>query len=204
MANQTIDASELGHELTLEDLRLPDDVAAGLGTLYDADPPATAAEWVAMLRDRKQDQDGDPPTVEDLCTTDDGAHAFVGDDRKESFICVLDPLAVPFLTDTAGTVRSTTPERGEAVEIAVAPDGIDYTHPDAVVSIGVADEVDCEACAPIEETYEQVCPFIHVFEDESAYEMWAETTDAATTSLPVETGVALAGALAEELFGPAN
>lgn len=204
MANHPIDASELGRELALDDLRLPDDVAAGLGRLYGADPPATAADWVAMLREHKQAVDGDVPTVEDLCTTDDGAHAFRSDDRTASYICVLDPLAVPFLTDTAGTVRSTTPERGKTIEITVGPDGIDYTHPDAVVSIGVADEVDCAACATIDETYEQVCPYIHVFEDGSEYETWAAKTDAATTSVPVETGVALAGALAEELFGPAS
>lgn len=204
MADQTIDASELGHELALDDLRLPDDVAAGLGRLYDADPPATAAAWVAMLRDHKRDLDGEPPSIEDLCTTNDGDHAFVGADRTESFICVLDPLAVPFLTDTPGTIHSTTPERGVGVEITVGPDGIDYTHPEAVVSIGVADEVECEACASIDDTYEQVCPYIHVFEDESEYETWAATTDAATTSVPVGMGVALAGGLAEELFGPAN
>jgi len=45
-----------------------------------------------------------------------------------------------------------------------------------------------------------VCPYIHVFEDETEYETWA----AATTSVPVETGVALAGGLAEQLFGPAS
>jgi len=142
--------------------------------------------------------------MEDLCTTDDGAHAFVGDELTESYICVLDPLAVPFLTDTPGTIRSTTPERGTTVELSVTADGVEYSHPDAVISIGVSDEVDCESCATIEDTYEQVCPYIHVFEDEAEYETWAETTDATTTSVPVETGVALAGALAENLFGPAN
>lgn len=73
-------------------------------------------------------------------------------------------------------------------------------HPNAVVSLGVADEVDCQSCAELEPTYEQVCPYIHVFEDEA----WADTTAAATTHVPVETGVALAGALARNLFGPAS
>jgi len=49
-----------------------------------------------------------------------------------------------------------------------------------------------------------VCPYIHVFEDETEYETWAAATEAATTSVPVETGVALAGGLAEQLFGPAS
>ena len=49
-----------------------------------------------------------------------------------------------------------------------------------------------------------MCPYIHVFEDETEYETWAAATEAATTSVPVETGVALAGGLAEQLFGPAS
>jgi len=157
-----------------------------------------------MLCDHKQDIDGDPPGIEDLCTTDDGAHDFVGEEREQSYICVLDPLVVPFQTDSPGTVRSTTPERGETVEITVTPDGVDYSHPEAVVSLGVADEPDCASCSSIEENYEQVCPYIHVFEDSEEYERWAESTDAATTTVPVETGVALAGAFAETLFGPAG
>ncbi|WP_277540520.1 hypothetical protein [Haloarcula laminariae] len=44
----------------------------------------------------------------------------------------------------------------------------------------------------------------HVFEDGAAYESPAATTDVATTSVPVGTGVALAGTLAESLFGPAS
>jgi len=204
MADRDIDPNEFGLELTLEEFRLPDDIAAGLGDLYGGAPPDTAAAWVAMLRDRKQDADGEPPSVADLCTTDDGPHAFVGDESGQSYVCVLDPLVVPFLTDAPGTVRSTTPERGATVEITVGPGGVDYSHPDAVVSLGVADEVDCASCTAIDETYEQVCPYIHVFEDEAEYETWAGTTDAATTSVPVETGVALAGALAENLFGPAS
>lgn len=204
MTATNIEPSELGLELPLEQFRLPDDIAAGLGDLYDTVAPDTAAAWVAMLRDHKRDLDGELPSIEDLCTADDGAHAFVGDDRSQSYICVLDPLAVPFLADTPGTIRSTTPERETTVEITVGAEGVDYSHPEAVVSVGIADEVDCDACTSIEETYEQVCPYIHVFEDEAEYETWAETTDAATTSVPAETGVALAGALAENLFGPAS
>jgi hypothetical protein len=204
MPNTEIGTDTLGLELALEQFRLPEDIAAGFGQLYGSEPPETGAAWVQLLRDRKREADGEPPSVEDLCTTDDGAHAFVGDDLTQSYICVLDPLAVPFLTDRPGTIRSTTPKRGTKVEIAVGGDGVDYSHPEAVVSLGVADETDCESCVTIEETYEQVCPYIHVFADESEYESWAATTDAATTSVPVETGVALAGAFAETLFGPAS
>ena len=204
MVANHITPTELGHELALEQFRLPDDIAARLGRLYDGDAPQTAAEWVTLLRDRKQDLDGDPPSSDDLCTTDDGAHAFLGEAREQSYICVLDPLAVPFLTDSPGTVQSTTPERGATVEIDVRADGVDYSHPEAVVSVGIADDPECASCTSIEETNEHVCPYIHVFEDEAEYEAWAAETAAATTQVPVETGVALAGALAENLFGPAS
>jgi len=204
MVPTSIEPTELGLDLSLEQLRLPDDIAAGLGSLYGTDPPETAAAWVETLRKQKQELDGEPPSVDDLCTTEGGAHAFVSDELTESYICVLDPLAVPFLTDTPGTIRSTTPERGATVEITVDLEGVDYSHPDAVVSIGVSDDVDCASCGSTEETYEQVCPYIHVFEDEAEYETWTASTDAATTHLPVEAGVALTGALAENLFGPAN
>jgi hypothetical protein len=204
MAATQITPSELGVELTLEQFQLSDDIGAGLGSLYDSDAPQTAAEWVTLLRERKRDIDGEPPSIEDLCTTDDGAHAFIGDGREQSYICVLDPLAVPFLTDSPGTIRSTTPERGETVEISVGLDGVDYSNSEAVVSVGVSDETDCTACATIDETYEHVCPYIHVFTDETEYDTWAAEIDAATTSVPVETGVALAGALAKNLFGPGS
>jgi len=204
MEANDIEPTEIGLAPALEQFRLPADVAAGLGNLYGTAPPDTAAAWVEMLRDRKRDWDGEPPSAEDLCTTKHGAHAFVGEGRSQSYICVLDSLIVPFLTDTPGTVRSTTPVRGATVAITVTADGVDYSHPDAVVSLGVADAVDCASCTSIEETYEHTCPYIHVFEDDAEYETWAETTDAATTGLSVETGVALAGGLAEKLFGPAN
>ena len=204
MVAKQITPSELGVELALEGFQLSDDIGAGLGRLYHSDAPRTAAEWVTLLRDHKRDIDSEPPSIEDLCTTDDGAHAFLGDEREQSYICVLDPLAVPFLTDRSGTIRSTTPEHGETVEITVGPDGVSYSNPGAVVSVGVADETDCADCTTIEETYKYVCPYIHVFADEAEYETWAAETDATTTSVPVETGVALAGALAENLFGPAS
>jgi len=38
----------------------------------------------------------------------------------------------------------------------------------------------------------------------TGYETWAQTTDAATTSVSVDTGVALAGGLATSLLGSAS
>ncbi|MBX0321718.1 alkylmercury lyase family protein [Halomicroarcula sp. F13] len=200
MSDDTIDAAELGHELDLDDFALPPDVAANLGTLFGTDPLETAGEWVGEMRAVKQARDGRLPTAEDLCTTDDGRHAFVGSDHRQEYVCVLDPLVVPFLRDEPGTVRSTTPVWEETVEIGVAPDGVARSHADAVVSIGVSDHVDPEADPTLERIYRQVCGYVHVFADDGEYEVWADDVDAATTSVPVSTGIALAGALATTLF----
>ena len=200
MSDVTIDADALDLELDLDSFDLPPDVAANLGTLFGSDPPETAAEWVAEMRTAKRARDGRHPTAEDLCTTDDGRHAFVGSDHRQEYVCVLDPLIVPFLRDESGTVRSTTPERGETVEIGVAPDGIVRSHEDAVVSIGVSDHVDAETDPTVEAVYRQVCGYVHVFADGEEYEAWADDVDAATTSVPVSTGIAMAGALATTLF----
>ncbi|QIO22351.1 organomercurial lyase [Haloarcula sp. JP-L23] len=200
MADDMIDTDDLGLELDLDDFALPPAVAANLGTLFGSDPPETAAEWVAEMRAVKRALDGRNPTADDLCTTDDGRHAFVGADHRQEYVCVLDPLVVPFLRDEPGTIRSTTPERGETVEIGIAPDGIARSHADAVVSLGVSDHVDPDTDPTLERIYRQVCGYVHVFADEQEYEAWADDVDAATTSVPVSTGVALAGALATTLF----
>jgi len=44
MATGKIDPSGLGLGLALEEFRLPEDIATGLGDLYGAAPPDTAAE----------------------------------------------------------------------------------------------------------------------------------------------------------------
>lgn len=200
MSDDTIDADELGYGLDLDDFDLPPDVAANLGTLFGSDPPETAGEWVDEMRAAKQARDGRLPTAEDLCTTDDGRHAFVGRNYRQEYVCVLDPLVVPFLRDEPGAVRSTTPLWEETVEIGVAADGIARSHSDAVVSIGVSDHVDADGDPTLERIYRQVCGYIHVFADGEEYEAWAEDVDAATTSVPVSTGISLAGTLAATLF----
>lgn len=204
MSETTIDADSIGLELSLEDFRLPDDIAAELGTLYGSDPPATGAEWMETMRSVKQDMDGEPPTVADLCTTDDGLHTFENDHRRGEYVCVLDPLAVPFLVDEPGTVRSTTPEREATVEVELARDGVGYSHPEAVVSLGISDHVDAGDDPTLERVYTQVCGYIHVFADESEYRTWAGGVDAVTTSVPVDTGVGIAGEIARTLFEPAG
>ncbi|WP_135302340.1 organomercurial lyase [Haloarcula amylovorans] len=204
MADDTIDWNGLGPELDLETFDLPPDVAAGLGRLYGTDPPRTGEEWVRQMRAARRETVGREPTVEDLCTTEDGLHAFVGREHRQEYVCVLDPLMVPFLTGDAGTVRSRTPERDAIVEIRIDEAGIDCSHPDAVVSLGVSEHLDGDGDPTLERIYRQVCGYVHVFEDEAEYETWATEIDAATTSVPAATGIAIGRELAATLFESAE
>jgi len=67
---------------------------------------------------------------------------------------------------------------------------------DAVVSLGVSRDAGGDGPPRQEDIYTETCPYIHVFASVDEYERWAGKTDAATTSLPVETGVAIARELA--------
>jgi hypothetical protein len=214
MSSETIDSGSIGPKLSLEDVELPPAVGERFGRLYGVDDrPRTAADWIAVTRDRLGSQ-GQEPTVEDLCTSADGAHTFVPADGRndggasggdgtadsQSYVCVLDPLAYPFLTDETGTVRSETPVRESEVVFEVGHDGVVVTPEDAVVSLGVSDHVDAVETVTFETVYRQVCGYIHAFEDEAEYEAWAADVEAATTSLPAEDGIAVAREIALTLF----
>lgn len=203
MADTTVDGRGIGPQLTLDDVVLPPAVGERLATLFDHDGDIeTAGEWIAVEREALVHDAGRMATIDDLCTTDDGAHIFSARDgsHEQAYICVLDPLVYPVLTDTPGTVRSETPVRGETVEIEVSEDGASVSHDDAVVSIGVSDHVDAVDEVTPEVIYRQICGYIHVFVDETEYAEWAEDVDAATTALPVSKGLAVAGELTSELF----
>lgn len=205
MPDTALDATRTGPTIDLADVTLPADVARGLAALYGTDEPIRdAAAWTDANRTAIRDTQGRTPTVEDLCTTPDGAHTFAprnGDDERQDYVCVLDPLAYPFLADVPGTITSRTPVRGEEIEVDVSEDGVAVSHPDAVISLGVSDHADPDAPVTLETVYRQVCGFVHLFADEDEYETWAADADAATTSVPVATGVGLATGLADALFG---
>ncbi len=196
-------ASDLGPSVDLADVRLPTDVARGFQTFYGtADPPQTVTTWIEANREAIEILDGRPPTVDDLCSVENGDHAFVAAEGAEAqdYICVLDPLAYPFITDTPGLIKSTTQVREETITIDVRPDEVIVSHPDAVISLGVAANVDGVETVTPEIIYRQICGFIHVFADQDEYETWAADVDAATTSVTVDTGIAIARALAADLF----
>jgi len=219
MSSEIVDTDSIGPKLSLADVALPPAVGERFGRLYGVeDPPRTAADWIAVTRDRLSSQregqgQEQRPTVEDLCTSDDGAHTFVGEGGRDSgsvtdgdathsqsYVCVLDPLAYPFLVGEPGTVRSETPVRDAEVVFEVGRDGLAVTPDTAVVSLGVSDHVDAVEDVTVETIYRQVCGYIHAFEDEAEYEQWKAGVEAATTSLPAEEGVAVAREIALTLF----
>lgn len=201
MATNRVDTSAIGPQLTLADLDLPPELGERFRTLYGTDePPANGAEWVDQMHQVITAERDRRPTVEDLCTVDDGDHIFVGDDAREAYICVLDPLAYPFLTGETGTVRSTTPVREETVEFELSEDDVTVSHDDAVVSLGISDHVAEFEDAPVEAVYRQVCGYIQTFEDREEYETWAADVDAVTIPLSAREGVAVAREIADALF----
>lgn len=203
--NHAID-EDVGPTIDLGTVSLPPAVADGFQTLYGtAERPRTVAGWVDATRTALAATTGQDPSVEDLCTLADGDHVFEPrpgtDDERQAYVCVLDPLLYPFLTDTPGTVRSRTQIHGETVTVDVTSDGVEVSHPDAVVSIGVSDHVEAVADLTPAVVYRQVCGYVHVFADEAEYETWATEVEAATTAVPIATGIAVAKELAEVLFG---
>ncbi|WP_436929309.1 organomercurial lyase [Halosimplex halobium] len=189
-----------GENRPAEDVSLPADVGEAFGRLYGTDPPATVGEWAETMRAVVEAERGRAPTVDDLCATDDGDHAFVGEGTEQAYLCVLDPLVYPFLTGERGTVRSTTPVRGAEVTVEVGDDGVAVSHEDAVVSVGVSTDPDRVDDGPVETVYREVCGYIQTFEDRAEYETWAAGVDAATTAVPAAEGAAVARELTETLF----
>ena len=201
MSTETEERGSIGPTISLTSVTLPPAVGEGFAELYGADErPETAAEWVADMRATVQRVYDRTPTVDDLCTVDGGNHAFVGQSETQTYVCVLDPLAYPFLTGETGTVRSKTPVRGAEVTFEVDTGGVTLSHDEAIISVGVSDDVEADNERPIETVYREACGYIQTFEDEAEYEAWAADVDAATVALPAREGVALAQQLAGALF----
>lgn len=201
-ANEPNETSEID---SVEHRRIPPEVAENLRLLYGTDDgPATFGEWIEAIATVFGDDW--PPAIDDLCHDDEGRHrAVVGTgDGTETyrFVCVLDAILLPFLVessvgDSAGKsveVASECPETGERVTTRASRDRIEVDPDDAVLSFGVA-ETDEHAEPTAELTYGAMCPYIHAFADRDAYDRWAAETDAPTTALPLDEGLALARAI---------
>lgn len=201
MAATDFDPDAIGPDVPPADVPLPSHVGERLATLYDrAERFETAAEWLAATERVVGDGTDGAATEADLCRVDDGAHVVEVDGERTGFACVLDPLVVPFLRERPATIRSESRVGGEPIVVEVASDGVAVRPAGAVVSLGVADDLDADAPLTPERVYREVCPYVHAFASPAEYETWAADAPAATTSVPMATGVALARGIADRLF----
>lgn len=160
--------------------------------------PEAFGDWidaVAALADRA-DVELD---LDALCTTDDSPHRATFDGRTQHYRCAFDPFVVPFLADGVDEVEieTTAPDTGAPVSLTVATDGVDVEPSDAVISFGVAADVEgppADGASPLL-AYERFCPYGHAFPDRDEYEAWAADVDAVTTAIAVPDALELARAL---------
>lgn len=182
--------SESTSESTTE-TRLPDHVVDAFATAYDRPPVDTLDEWVALLPELYPEW---PPGVDELCHAEDGLHRASTPNDDHRFVCVLDAMFVPYLTDDPVAIHSTPPE-GEGVTLDVAADGTVDAPAGAVVSFGAV-PTPPDGAVTAEHTYATICPAIHVFPSLADYERWDAGADAETTPLSVERATALVARMA--------
>lgn len=199
MSTTPFDGDSIGPELDLADIALPPHVGARLAAVCGTDGRVeTGADWVDAIQATVDPDVSGPVTEADLCHAADGAHTVQIGDESVSFVCVIDPLMVPFIRQTTGTVTSQPPVGDERVEIEIGSAEATATPATAVISVGVTRDSGSTPPSPAQ-LYEAVCPYVHAFPSIEAYEEWAGTVDAATTSLSLPTGVAFARELAHVL-----
>lgn len=201
MAANGFDPNAIGPDVTPADVPLPPHVGERMATLYGSDDRfETAAEWLRATERIVGDGTGDGATEADLCRVDDGAHTVEVDGERAAFVCVLDPLVVPFLRGRPATVRSESQVDGDPVVVDVEANGAAVRPEGAVVSLGVAHDLAEDDPLTAERVYGEVCPYVHAFASPAEYERWDAEVAAATASVPMATGVALSRGIAERLF----
>lgn len=175
---------------------LPDAVGRELGHIYGTGRVETYGNWIETMTavmDREL-------TVDDMCHVDDARHEVTVSGETDEYICVVDPLAVPFIQDEPAVVRSDVPGSDETVTAWIEGDGTLTVDPEtAVVSFGAASAAGVDVEDPVERGYVALCAYGHAFPDRASYNRWAEETAAVTTSLPYADAMAFAAAVADWL-----
>lgn len=105
----------------------------------------------------------------DLCCASASPHVVEMDGATTFTYCALDALMLPILAGQAGVVRSACPHCDEEVSVVVGEGGLESSHPEAVLSFGVARTGDGPA-------QEVLCPYINLFPTASHYDRWVEST----------------------------
>lgn len=174
------------------DDELPAEVASAFQTSLDADTaPRTLADWIDMLDNIV---DGWPPAVDDLCHDATGKHRADVGAQSFRFACVLDAMLLPFLQDEPTTITSRVPA-GDELTVHVTK--TDVTGPtDAVISFGATSRPPEGDVTPAH-AYGAICPYIHAFPTQAAYENWADGVDGATIPLSLPDALGLSKAMVE-------
>lgn len=184
---------------------IPDALADQLGRIMGLEaPPETFADWVdAMVA--VAERDGIDAGLDALCTTDDSPHAAAFGGETRYFQCAQDAIIVPFLLDDvdAVDVRTESPVSGERISIAVDDASVAVEPAGAVMSFGVAREVDPPAGGepgPIQ-AYRYVCPYGNAFASRAEYRSWSAAVDAHTMPVSVADTVEFARAIGRAARG---
>lgn len=162
--------------------------------------PHTFSDWVeamATIVDRNEIAFD----LDMLCTTDDSAHRAMFNGETQHYQCTQDAFIVPFLADDVDTVELETesPRSGERISITVTESGIDVDPSEAVMSFGVATNVDGPAGDGPSPAfaYGRICPYGNAFVSRAAYKQWAADVDAFTMAVSMEDTLELARALGQ-------
>lgn len=187
--------------VSLEDKDVPPDLSASVNAAFDPDESPTTLEDVVTLLTAFLDDSDCSVGFDNLCTASTSRHEARIDGEPRYFHCVLDTLLLPFVRpeETPVEVRSASPQSEAVVELTVSRDDLEVWPPGAVMSFGVADELDVPDAAAVDPTtaYTSLCPYVNAFPSRAMYERWDGTTPEATT-MPVSfpTGLELARQLA--------
>lgn len=177
---------------------LPDDVARLITRFYSAEAVETVGDFVSATR---ADTGGGAIATEDLCHVDgDSRHVASTPDETYHFRCFYDGVALSLLAEEPVTITTESPA-GNSIEVRATPDAeVESTPEDAVVSFGIAANVEPsgDGGPDPEDVYRAVCPYVKAFRTREAYEGWAAAVDAATFAMPLEAGMPVAMALTED------
>lgn len=122
---------------------------------------------------------------EQLCAAQVSRHEVRTGERTLYMNCVMDALILPFLTGQPAEIRSKSPLTELVVTARIAPQAVEFTPAEAVISFGVAKVGGA--------TVEVVCPYINAFPAPSEYVRWtAATPESVTMMLSLTDALAMA------------
>lgn len=177
--------------------QLPADMAEAMNRFYGTQSLETLEDFVEITR---AEAGGGSIHVEDLCHVDgESDHRATTDHDTYHFECFYDGIALAFLAGEPVDIKTRSPS-GTEIDIHASPDGdIEVTPSDAVMSFGIADEVDNERASEptVQAVYANICPYVKAFPSRESYQGWAAAVDGATVGLPLEAGMPIAAALTE-------